>query len=66
MGQRRAISIGNENVPCVEYSITRLQIPAVIAECSGKRLHARFVGERLHLPLFYRMLEGIRVAKVVP
>ena len=66
---RRAFTIGDERVTCLEYwpsYIARPEnvetAPTVFIECSGtRRLSASLVGDRIHASAFYRMVEGIRV-----
>jgi hypothetical protein len=66
---RRAFTIGQESVMCLEYWPSYLErpehvetAPTVFIECSGtRRLSASLVGKRIHVPAFYRMLEGIHM-----
>ena len=67
---RRVLSIGNENVTCLDYWPSYRSRPEHVetspfayVECSGNRLVAGFDGERNQVATFYRMLEGITPAQ---
>ena len=68
---RRQFVIGHENIECLEYTPSYLRqrnIPdyssIIFVSCDGSgRFSARFGGDKVHLPAFYRMLEGAKELK---
>jgi hypothetical protein len=64
--EKRTLKIGSAGVMCVEYSTPYpcwdIESPsAVFIDCSGSTpVEASFVGKRIHVGTFYKMLEGIR------
>lgn len=63
---RRDFPIGKATLTCLEYRPswsrpTRADAePLALIECAGsERLHASFLGERIHVPAFYGMLAGM-------
>ena len=67
---RHVLSIGSENVTCLDYWPSYRSRPEHVetsqfayVECSGNRLVAGFDGERNQVATFYRMLEGTTPAK---
>ncbi len=68
---RRVFAVGSESVTCVEYWPPYKTRPEHIEDSSfayiqclgSSRLSASIVGDRTHVPAFYRMLEGITPAK---